>query len=214
MNNQNHVIEILKRTFEVLDRIYKFNDESVNHANLTESKSRLIFPRYSTKYRNGLRRVSEQELRFAFIEQFNKYCDENTNWDVFYSVETPTEEKYKFSGVPEPIVVNEGEVGGQSAMIDTTIHDNTGKRLCIIEFKANNPESFCYRKDLVKLNAEIGSGFFVQIIENENSGTIPNILDKVDNMMGSCIFVCHNLANTHTYYKSSPNIEIDGWEKK
>lgn len=51
------------------------------------------FPKYSGRYRNGETRISEQELRFIFVEQFNKYC-KNNSWNAYYSVETPTEEKY------------------------------------------------------------------------------------------------------------------------
>ena len=85
------------------------------------------FPKYSGRYRNGETRISEQELRFIFVEQFNKYCNENNSWNAYYSVETPTEEKYIFSkkgdeNCPHKV---DGEVnGGQSAMIDLSIHDD------------------------------------------------------------------------------------------
>ena len=55
-----------------------------------DSGSRLKFP----TYRNGQRRVSEQELRFVFVEQLQDLLKE---YDFFYSIETPTNGKYKFS---------------------------------------------------------------------------------------------------------------------
>ena len=51
----------------------------------------MVFP----KYRNKETRVSEQELRFAFIEAFNELNKEN-NWGLYYSVETPTEKNTDF----------------------------------------------------------------------------------------------------------------------
>ena len=212
METKDHIIEILKRTFCVIDSVYLCNDESLGRTDLKEAGSRIIFPKYSQKYREGKRRISEQELRFIFVEQFNDYCDETT-WQALYSVETPTEEKYKFSGEELPRAITNGENGGQSAMIDTTIHDEKGHRLCFLEFKANNPEAFCYQKDFVKLNAEIGMGFFVQILENENKGTMPNILKKIENFTGNSYFICHVL-NGKTYYKAQPDLRIDGWEKR
>ena len=212
MEPKEHIIEILKRTFNVIDAVYLCNNESSGKTDFKKAGSRLIFPRYSQKYREGKRRISEQELRFIFVEQFNKYCNDK-EWPALYSVETPTEEKYKFSGEVQPRAITEDEKGGQSAMIDTTIHDEKGNRLCFIEFKANNPEAFCYQKDFVKLNVETGMGFFVQILENENKGTMPNIMDKIENFTGNSHFICHVL-NGNTYYKARPDLNIDGWEKK
>ena len=87
------IINILKNTFDVLDNCYNNNDEAKSKANFGKANSRLIFPSYS----KGDRRISEQELRFLFIEQFNLYC-QKTGWDSYYSVETPTKGRYKFSG--------------------------------------------------------------------------------------------------------------------
>ena len=83
---KDRIAEILNRAFQVLDKSYKYNDEESGKANLQASGSRLIFPCYSKTYRNGERRISEQELRFVFIEQFNQYCDE-TGWDAYYSLQ-------------------------------------------------------------------------------------------------------------------------------
>ena len=62
---KDRIAEILNRAFQVLDKSYKYNDEESGKANLQASGSRLIFPCYSKTYRNGERRISEQELRFS-----------------------------------------------------------------------------------------------------------------------------------------------------
>ena len=94
---KKHIKEILDRTFEVIKNVYDTQkEEKGNSGNFCESGSRILFPKYSEQYRNGETRISEQELRFIFVEQFNKYCQDKL-WNVYYSVETPTEEKYVFS---------------------------------------------------------------------------------------------------------------------
>lgn len=211
-NIQNHIIRLIQKTFDVVDKVYNYNDESLEKTNAKEAGSRIIFPRYSEK-RGGTRRISEQELRFIFIEQFNSYCNEHPELNLFYSVETPTEFKFDFSNKDNPHVIKDGEGGGQSAMFDTTIHDDKGKRLCSIEFKANNPERFCYHKDFVKLEREPGLGFFVQIIEKENSRTMRNIIDKTKSQIGNSIFVCHRIIEPQTYYQADKEIDVENWKR-
>lgn len=206
---KDRIAEILNRTFQVLDKSYRHNDEESGKANLQASGSRLIFP----CYRNGERRISEQELRFVFIEQFNQYCDE-TGWDAYYSVETPTEWKYRFSGMAKPHKT-EGD-DGQSAMVDVCIHDNQGSRLCLIEFKAGNPESFCYIKDLIKLKEEGQLGFFVQLLEKQNSATWPSIMSKISADIDGLNYVCHTFGPQKyhgTQYISETEIKLSGWKK-
>ena len=191
---KNRIIEILDKTFAVLDSVYANNDEASSKADFTKAGSRLIFPRYSKRYREGVRRISEQELRFLFIEQFTQYCQNpNTQWDAYYSVETPTEWKYKFAGEDEPHKTEDGS--GQSAMVDVCIHDNTGKRICLIEFKAGNSEKFCYEKDLVKLAEEGSLCFFVQLLESQRSNTMKSILKKVRPSLGKTNFVYHTITS-------------------
>lgn len=95
-SNKEHVKKIIAQTFEVIKKVYDTQKEEFgNSSEFCESGSRIIFPKYSGRYRNGETRISEQELRFIFVEQFNKYCKKNS-WNAYYSVETPTEEKYIF----------------------------------------------------------------------------------------------------------------------
>ena len=218
MNNvtKQKIVDILDNTFSVLDRCYANNDEASSKADFIKAGSRLIFPRYSKKYRGGVRRISEQELRFLFIEQFIQYCQNpETLWDVYYSVETPTEWKYKFSGEINPRKTE--DESGQSAMIDVCIQDKTGKRICLIEFKAGNPDEFCYVKDFVKLNAEEGLSFFVQLLESQNKGTMENIIkEKIGSDLGDTNYVCHTIASDYrgTVYISHEEINGKGWIKK
>ena len=200
---RSRIINILDDTFRTVDECYEHNDESSSKADFSKAKSRIIFPCYSKTYRNGERRISEQELRFLFIESFNHYC-EKYGWDAYYSVETPTNEPHSFSG--------EKTKGGRSARIDVCIHDNQGKRICLIEFKSGNPEISHYKNDLVKLTEETKEGgicFFVQLLESQRSNTMKSIMSKVRSCLGKTIYVCHTITSKYkgTKYVSSEPIE-------
>jgi hypothetical protein len=215
MDNEDikeRIVEILDRTFQVIDQCYFYNDEASNKADFSKVGSRLVFPCYSKQYRQGERRLSEQELRFLFIEKFNQYC-QYTGWDVYYSVETPTDWKYRFSGVKRPQKVENGD-DGQSAMIDVCVHNNQGERICLIEFKAGNPEAFCYEKDFVKLTEEHRLSFFVQLLERQNSGTEKSIIDKIKKCVNDTNYVCHTIESNYrgTKFISTEGIDKDGWE--
>jgi hypothetical protein len=194
------IINILKNTFDVLDNCYNNNDEAKSKANFGKANSRLIFPSYS----KGDRRISEQELRFLFIEQFNLYC-QITGWDSYYSVETPTKGRYKFSGEEEPHKTDGNS--GQSAMLDVCIHDKDGKRICLIEFKSGNPVKFCYWKDLVKLNSEDGLSFFVHLMESQRRDTLGCVLSKIEDKLGKANYILHTInspRNMTQYISDSP----------
>ena len=72
---KTHIDAIIEKTFEVLKAVYKNQKEPKNKEQKTEHLfhvgSRIIFPKYSEKYRNGETRLSEQEFLFIFVEQFN-----------------------------------------------------------------------------------------------------------------------------------------------
>ena len=191
------IVDILQMTFDVIDRCYGVNDELQSKADYKNTNTRLIFPcRYKVENNKPEKletRVSEQELRFLFIEQFNQYCQNSKNdlWkNAYYSIETPTEWSYKFSEtteqqkdekkVPHKVEQVKEDEKGQSAMIDVCIHDDTGKRICIIEFKYGNPEKFCFEKDLVKLEKEEKLSFFVHLLKSQRSDTLGCVLWKVE----------------------------------
>ena len=134
MNDDNKIKqgleEIIRRTFEVIDSVYSINKDKKSY------NSRLIFPKYRNK--NNIR-VSEQELRFIFVDQFIKFCSEPQNkFDYYYSVEVPTQYVYRFphSNDLPPIVSKDEEKGLQSASIDLAIYTKTSDTpVAIIEFK-------------------------------------------------------------------------------
>ena len=196
MTTHEHIEQIIENTFEVLKEVHSKQKEGYNQ-HPSGNKSRIIFPQYSKEYRNGETRLSEQELRFIFVEQFNKYCDNKLSW--FYSVETPTEHKYIFSerGVKNSnpnMTDNKGE--GQSAMVDFAIHDETLKRIALVEFKALNPHKLSFIKDFKKLNAEpIDDTYFIMYIKSSDSGTINNLKLKVKSSIGKAKFYCYDLES-------------------
>lgn len=130
-------------------------------------KTRLIFPNYQhtkDKDGNGKLRVSEQELRFAFVESFNEKAPQG--WH--YAVEVPTKGYYNFSG-DEPVVAEQGK--GQSGNFDLVIYGDSGDYVALIEFKANPSRGKSFKKDYLKLkNKNEGDGgqtlrYFLQIVD-------------------------------------------------
>lgn len=167
MNTEKFIDNIINK---VSNKLETLGDES----STSESQgTRLIFP----KYRNGEKRVSEQELRQLFIEEFNAAC-EDYNKEYQYSIETPTTEAYTLGNKIEDI-----RSGGRSGCIDMCIHSSDTKRVAIIEFKANNASKFCHYKDFFKLtNEKIESvednRYFIQLIDSAEERTLNNLREK------------------------------------
>ena len=185
--------EIMDRTFDVLKSVYANQKEGKDNPK-GRNGSRLIFPHYSTIYRDGETRISEQELRFLFVEQFNAYCAKN-NLKWYYSVETPTEYKYTFTDKDNP---HKDDENGQSAMVDLCIHDEKLERIALVEFKALNPDKFCYEKDFCKLEAEKEGkseleSFFVMMVKNANRATYRSIKNKIQKKDAETVFRCYKL---------------------
>ena len=182
---KKHMEAVIKQTFETLQKVYDAQQDGFNAAKSSNSGSRLVFP----QKRDNSMRISEQELRFIFVEQLNKAIQ--TGWDVYYSIETPTVGGYMNFSTTSP---KRDDKNGRSGCIDMVIHDSTGKRICLIEFKANNPKTADYAKDFCKLNNEgVDYGYFLQILENTNSSTIGNIEKKVNPHKGNALHYCYCL---------------------
>ena len=160
---------------------YARSDEKSQPGALGEG--RLVFPRYREK--EDLR-ISEQEARFAFVEAL---CQ----GPFRYSVETPTDKLYKFTG-KTPI----------SAQTDLAVHDASGRsRICNIEFKEGGispsmsdkgQDNFPIYKDIQKLLREPVWGLWFHLLESVNNSTICNFLsvigqkvDKVKSDFGKCL---------------------------
>ena len=206
MSELKDVIEkVLKDTFYEIYYAYKEHkedtknentknentkNENTKNENTKNSKSHIVFPKYKN---NEEIRVSEQELRFVFVEKLNQnICDDNK---YYYSVETPTGKSYVFdedNGGPKVVSQTDEEKNennkGVSARIDLVIMAKDAgnfKRVALIEFKAHNPDVNDYRKDICKLiNEEWEDNpnclkYFIQIINvNNEHRTWGNIENK------------------------------------
>lgn len=182
---EEHIKNILRITIKHLRNIYPTEGKYY----IDDGPKRLIFPPYSDEERDGELRVSEQELRFTFVDVFNEYCriPENNASDLRYSVETPTNGKYRFKNTDAPQIDDNSGISGN---MDLVIHDKNGERLCLIEFKANNPEPKDIEKDLVKLtnceerDRETGKPiprYFIGMVKsNQPKGTKKSIKEKLD----------------------------------
>ena len=148
------------------------------------------------QFSNGETRISEQELRFAFVEAFNSSLavkDKN----LFYSIETPTRLKYKgFSSDPQQ------DDNGRSGEFDMVIFNEKQERVCLIEFKANNASATDHEKDLLKLDKE-GDGiltYFIEVLKSYTTGdeetkTIGSLKRKIklNNKDGKTLIRCYAL---------------------
>ena len=171
---------VLDRTTEIVNYAYQYHREF--HANVPlrekEPTTRLVFPRFfhgEADKTTGWTRISEQELRFAFVQAFNEYVREY-DCDYYYSVETPTESYYTFSKVEngkrkkiDPIIGK-----GQSGNFDMAIYDENLKRVCLIEFKYGNVTQQAVKEVKAKLlnKKELGEeakGYLIYMIKEKAS---------------------------------------------
>lgn len=159
---------IITNTFIRLETVYNNHKEGFNSKLPlpTGNESRLVFPAY---FKNGEKkgtRISEQELRFAFVEQFNYYCEEK-KLNFYYSIETPTKDTY--SGFTDKPIIDHEK--GRSAEFDLVIYNQDLERVCLIEFKANNAKKTDHEKDFLKLNNKAEGGgnvlrYFIEVIKS------------------------------------------------
>lgn len=219
-----HIEKIIKETFDIIDNIYKTNQET-EEGNFVCEASRLVFP----KYRNNSVRLSIQELRFLFIERFNKYCD-NNHIILFYSIETPTEESYDFCATPKKHCESHE---GRSSLFDMVIYNVNKERVCLIEFKTDNSDAEQHEKDFLKLSVEGGGKlcYLISIAKAYNSSTlgesnnpqgIIHMFNKVAENKEICFdnitYICHCLEDHNgkgfkTIYAGTVKSDF-GWEKK
>lgn len=140
----------------------------------SEAKNKVITEKELLKYT----RISEQELRFLFVEQFIK----DTSNEFFYSVETPTEKKYRFGKTNNDIPAVDDT--GRSASIDMCVfkRDSTNyKRILNIEFKHQNAALKNIVKDVLKLIYSKQNGAFIILLRNTNRGSLKSIFEKISN---------------------------------
>ena len=168
---------VTQNAFNVVKSAYDFQKESRHASAPKDAGTRILFPKYGEHRKSGeVDRISEQELRFVFVEQLNKYLDEKGISGIYYSVETPTVHSYSMK---EKSVDEENGRSGNTDLTLHTIHDGEFERVCIIEFKALNPDEDGYAKDIIKLkNEDCPLKYFIQIVKNANGGTIASLKEK------------------------------------
>lgn len=168
---------IISMAFAKISAVYQHNYEvsQQNNTFQVSDGSRLVFP----CYRNGRTRVSEQELRFAFVEAFYEYCSNpQHSANYYYSIETPTRDLYKGFAAGTPKAYNKGDTKSyRSANFDLVVYNECGKRICLIEFKAHNGDKAQFVKDFTKLtNKQEGDRdvlkFFLLLLEDYNAATV------------------------------------------
>ena len=196
-DNKEIILDIISEAFKHVKNAYDLSKEPNS-----SKDSRLIFPKKrdeSIRVSEPNIRVSEQELRFAFVEEFLKYVKKKKK-DWYYAVEVPTKIKYDFSDKKNPKVAEEGK--GKSASFDLAIYakgDNNFNLIALLEFKAGNPKKFDYHKDLVKLESEKGGDnevlrFFIEIVKNADERTPKNIESKLKDKRLQTNFICYSLT--------------------
>lgn len=196
-DNKEIILDIISEAFKNVKNAYDLSNEPNS-----SKDSRLIFPKKrdeSIRVSEQNIRESEQELRFAFVEEFLKYVKKKKK-DWYYAVEVPTKIKYDFSDKKNPKVAEEGK--GKSASFDLAIYakgDNNFNLIALLEFKAGNPKKFDYHKDLVKLeNEKEGDNevlrFFIEIVKNADERTPKNIESKLKDKRQQTNFICYSLT--------------------
>lgn len=172
--------DILIATINSLKYAYEHNKEACQNKNCKRNEyfTRIVFPTRRIESKNGKTRISEQELRFAFVEQFNKYCD-NQNLDYYYSIETPTNDTYSGFADHNPQI----DPKGRSGAFDMVIHDNSLNRICLIEFKEGLNGHNEYDKDFLKLsNLNEGNDnvprFFIEILREVDEEKMKSLKSK------------------------------------
>ncbi len=200
---EERIEEIIRNTFNAIQDSFNYQKES--SPNLNDPKrqklSRIVFPR---KRKEPIR-VSEQELRFIFVEQLNKRIAEG--WDVYYSVETPTKDRYSgFKNVKNAQPKQDPQ--GRSGEFDLVIFNNRLERIALIEFKANNASDHEHLKDFVKLNnPNEGKNlrYFIEIVNSYDDGTLSSLNSKTKDY--EFMFRCWSLDKgkdiTKDIYKAS-----------
>lgn len=164
-------IEIFEICKTVLGRLAKMDYEKEGGS----SKEQLIFPSKSKANGQKENRVSEQELRLLFIEEFIL----KRHSDLFYSIETPTSKKFSFGKSYDEIKIDEN---GQSASHDMCIYQrilNQYERVLNIEFKHRNSGIKHTGKDILKLMHESQDGVFIHLLENTDGKTLPSVFNKL-----------------------------------
>lgn len=157
---------LVKRAKALVNDAYRCHKEGEPRG--TSGMTSLVFPQYSTdddesqnkqKKKKYKTRISEQELRFAFVQAFHEYKYKH-HCNYLYGVEVPTKDKYLFTEEVEdkndktkkrrgynPRIASDGRSGS----FDMVIYNDKCERICLIEFKYGTFKKGNFSKDFLKL---------------------------------------------------------------
>ena len=81
---KKHIDVIIENTFNTISEVYRTQMENQKIGTYNNKSSRIIFPlKRESKDKKEEFRISEQELRFVFVEEFNKYCQKKMGCLLF-----------------------------------------------------------------------------------------------------------------------------------
>ncbi len=164
--NKKEIPDTIKDLIEINKRLsYDLWNVSFIGEKPSGLSPRLVFPkkREKNKKNEDEIRISEQEARIL-------YCSILNNLNYFYSIETPTNETYRFTG-KTPL----------SALSDLSIYryiDNKFIKMANVEIKAHNPATENISKDIEKIIREEKDGNWFHVLKNINKGTLPSVFEK------------------------------------
>lgn len=185
---------------EQIERLEKIIEESLKdmnrliHPECNETlKSRIIIPQYSQK--NGEdNRYSEQELKCIFLSKIEQ------DDFFYYSVETPTKDKYCFKGNnPKVYSVSKGNINQfVSARFDVSIYKDREIKdglMSHLEFKYGNCKQTHIKKDFLKILFEAdlcAKNYFVHYVKSSDKRTERSIVEKYQ---GSIKYIADYLSD-------------------
>ncbi len=145
------MINLIKKTALKISSIGKEIEKDFKNDN------QLVFPTQFQPSKEKEIRYSEQELRQCFIDSIKE------DREFYYSVETPTEEKYSFTGSKL--------ISGNLDLCLYKLEKNQLKRKICIEFKSHQIKS-SYFNDLYKTTKEKGNNIYFHMLKSIDNGSL------------------------------------------
>jgi hypothetical protein len=144
----------------------------------------------------------------------------STNY--YYSIETPTQQTYRFTG-------NSSIRARSDLSIYILNKNNSFDKVANIEFKAHNPDKSHIEKDIEKLIKEKQIGNWVHLLKNIDRGTLPALFNKFINSFENqknkiskplsicfcfCILEKRLACLKHFYFDPAHNINFQDYYKE
>jgi len=134
----------------------------------------IVFPEYHNISQDGEQRISEQESKVLFTNEF-------MNNKIRFAVEVPTISKHCFKSTQ--LKKNE-----RSARFDmVTYKDNTYDFDWVIELKSGNPPQFNFQKDFEKMAKSNSNCLWFHTLKNADSGTYKSLDEKINESIKNVI---------------------------